>query len=112
MQDPIQIIHDEVHTAARSFGQYNHSGITQIKHPVTGLLVNMALMPVRPYGSKQMAASRAAKRKLRKTLNVTPKEQWSIDRRASVSERGYAKLLGFAQSHIYARPATGRAQPV
>ena len=95
-----------------SFDKYRHNGITQVKHPVTGLLVNMAVVEVKPYGSRQMAAARRANSKMRKTLRTTPQEQWTIDRRVSVSERGYAKLLGFTQSHIYAQPATGKAQRV
>lgn len=102
----------QIEVVTASFDKYRHNGITQVKHPVTGLLVNMAVVEVKPYGSRQMAAARKANKQLRKTLRTTAQEQWTIDRRASVSERGYAKLLGFTQSHIYAQPATGRAQPI
>lgn len=112
MQDPIQIIYDEVHSEALRFGAYNHSGITQVKHHVTGLMVNMALMPQSPVGAKAQAAMRSRSKQLKKTLRTTAHQQWSIDRRATKSEQGYAKLVGFAQSHIYARPVTGRAQPI
>lgn len=112
MQDPIQISHDEVNVAAINFARYNHKGIVAVKHPVTGLPVNMALMPVSPYGSKAHAARKRAQKNLNKTLRTTAHEQWSIDRRATLTERGYAKLVGFALSHKYNKPATGKAQLV
>lgn len=94
------------------FSQYNHAGIEAVRHPVTGLMVNMALMPQSPVGAKAKAAMRSRSKHLKKTLRTTAHQQWSIDRRATTAEQGYAKLVSFAQSHIYARPATGRAQPV
>lgn len=112
MQDPIQISHIEVNAAAINFAQYNHKGIVKTTHPVTGLQVNMALMPVSRYGSKARAARRKATKDLSKTLRTTAHEQWSIDRRATLAERGYAKLVGFALSHKYHKPATGKAQLV
>ena len=110
MQDPIQISHHEV--AAHSFSAYNHSGITQVKHPVTGLMVNMALMPQSPVGAKAQAAMRSRSKQMKKTLRTTAHQQWSIDRRATLTEVGYAKLVGFALSHKYNKPATGKAQQV
>lgn len=111
MQDPIQMNHVEVNNAT-TFEQYNHKGSVQVNHPVTGLPVSMALMPVSQHGSKARAARKRAKKNLSKTLRTTAHEQWSIDRRATLAERGYAKLIGFALSHKYNTPVTGKAQLV
>lgn len=105
-------MNNQVEVKAESFGNYNHSGIVQVKHPVTGLLVSMAVVPQSSWGSKKLAAMRGKRKQLNKTLATSPKEQWSIDRRATLSERGYAKLVGFTLSHKYNKPATGQAQRV
>lgn len=102
----------QIEVVTSSFDNYRHNVITQVKHPVTGLLVNMTVVEVKPYGSRQMAAARKANKQLRKTLRTTPQEQWTIDRRATLTEVGYAKLVGFSLSHKYNKPATGKAQLV
>lgn len=102
----------QVEVKVDSFDNYSHDGIVQVKHPVTGLLVNMAVVPQSSWGSKKLAAIRGKRKQLNKTLATSPKEQWSIDRRATLSERGYAKLVGFTLSHKYNKPATSQAQQV
>lgn len=86
--------------------------VITVPHPVTGTPCRMFVSERSKHGIHSRNARKAQQRLLRMTLRVTPREQWTIDRNATLQERGAAKILGLVASHIYAQPATGRAQPV